>query len=64
MYLYSTVAPVSYDDVSIDVHSHSGGGVELAISFPVRAEFQHQFSLKGENLSGHSDASGLHGDKS
>lgn len=49
-YLYSAVAPVSHDDVSVNVHSHTRGSVELAVSFTVRAKLQHQFALRSENL--------------
>lgn len=49
-YLYPAVAPVGYYDVSIDVHRHSCGGVELAIAFTIGAKFQQEFSFCVENL--------------
>lgn len=50
LYLYSAVAPVSYDDVPINVHSYTSGSVELTVSLTIRAKFQHQLSFRGENL--------------
>jgi len=50
LYLYSAVAPVSYDDVPVHVHGYAGGSVELAVSLTVGAKFQHQFSFRCENL--------------
>lgn len=49
-YLYPAVAPVGYYDVSIDVHRHSCGGVELAIAFTIGAKFQQEFSFCVEHL--------------
>lgn len=50
LYLDSAVAPVSYDDVPIDVHSHTSGSIELAVSLPIGAKLQQQLSVGGENL--------------
>lgn len=50
LYLDSAVAPVSYDDVPIDVHSYTSGSVELAVSLPIGAKLQQQLSLGSENL--------------
>lgn len=44
-HLYSAVTPVSYDDVSIGVHSHASGGIELAIAFTMWAKFKQELSI-------------------
>lgn len=49
-YLDPAVAPIGYDDVSVDVDRDARGSVELAVSFPVGAELQEQVPLRGENL--------------
>lgn len=35
LYLDSAVAPVSYNDVAIDVHSYTSGSIELTITFTI-----------------------------
>lgn len=44
-HLYPAVPPVSHNDVSIGIHSHAGGSIELAISFSVRAKFEEEVSI-------------------
>lgn len=50
VYLNPAVAPIGYDDVSVDIDRDARGSVELAVSFPIGAEFQEQVPLRGENL--------------
>lgn len=48
--LYPTVAPIRYYDVTINIHSHSCGGIELAVALAIRTKLQQEFSLCVENL--------------
>lgn len=49
-YLYSAIAPVSYNDVPINIHCYTSGSIELAVSFPIWTKFQYKLSFKRENL--------------
>lgn len=55
-HLYSAVAPVGYDDVSVCVHGHSGGSVELAVAFAMGAKFEQELSVCVVNLKTGHDA--------
>lgn len=48
--LYPTVSPVCYDDVSIHIHGHPRGGVELTVPLTIRAKLQQEFSVCVEHL--------------
>lgn len=48
--LYPAVAPICYYDVSIHIHRHPRGGVELAVTLAVRSELQQEFSICVEYL--------------
>lgn len=49
-HLYSTVAPVSYNDVSIGVHGHTSWSVELAIAFSMGAKFEKELAVSVVDL--------------
>lgn len=49
-YLYSAIAPVSYNDVPINIHRYTSGSIELAVSFTIWTKFQYKLSFKRENL--------------
>lgn len=49
-HLYSAVSPVGYDDVSVGVHSHAGGSVELAVAFSVGAKFEEELAVSVVDL--------------
>lgn len=49
-YLYPAVAPVSYNNVSVSIYSHSCGSVKLAISFPVRPKLKEELPIRTEDL--------------
>lgn len=44
-HLYSAVAPVSHNDVSIHVCGHSSGSIELTVAFTMRAKFKQELSI-------------------
>lgn len=39
-HLNSAVAPICYDDVAVDVHCYTGGGIELAVPLTVGPKLQ------------------------
>lgn len=49
-HLYSAVTPVSYNDVSIGIHSHASGSVELAVPFAMRAELEQELPISAVHL--------------
>lgn len=49
-HLDSAVTPVSYNDVSIGIHGHTGGSIELAIAFTVRAELEQELPVGAVHL--------------
>lgn len=48
--LYPAVAPICYYDVSIYIHCHPRGGVELAVALAVRSKLQQEFAIRVEHL--------------
>lgn len=44
-HLYSAITPVCYNDVTISIHSHPGGGVELSVALTMRAKFKQELSI-------------------
>ncbi len=50
MYLYSIVSPIRHQDVLMFIDRNSGGSVELAISFPIRAKWEEVSSVNIEYL--------------
>lgn len=49
-YLYPAVSPVGHNDVAIGIHSHPGGGVELAVAFTMRAKLKQELSISAVHL--------------
>lgn len=49
-HLYSAVAPVGDDDVSIGIHGHTGRSVELAVAFSMGAEFKKELAISVVDL--------------
>lgn len=50
LYLYPTVAPVCHNDVAVGVHSHTSGGVELAVPLAMRAKLKQELPVSTVHL--------------
>lgn len=44
-YLYPAVSPVCNNNVSIPIHCHSCGSVELAVTFSIRTELKQELAV-------------------
>lgn len=51
-HLDTAVAPVSYDDVPVGVHSYPCGGIELPIALAVGTKLEEELSIGTVHLAG------------